>query len=830
MERKTLFVDVILPLALYNAYTYRVPNELNDSVEIGKRVVIQFGKNKVYSALIVNVHSNAPTEYQPKYIEAVLDPEPIINKIQIEFWNWVANYYLCTIGEVMNVALPSALKLESETNLVYNPEHNFDIASLDENEYLLTEALQIQNNLKLKDVEAIIGKKNFYPIIKNLIDKNIAFSNEELIEEYKEKSETYISLNDEYKNETKLNDVFNSLEKKAPKQLNVLITFLKLSNQLNYQNSNEVKKSDLAKASGENSAVIDALIKKEIFIAISKSSQRIENYEGNIKEISTLNEFQQKASEEVEKAFEQKDVVLLHGVTSSGKTEIYINLIDKYIKQNKQVLYLLPEIALTTQIITRLQKNFGDRVAVYHSKFNKNERVEIWNNLLGKKITDKSVTASIIIGPRSALFLPYKNLGLIIVDEEHESSYKQFDPAPRYNARDVSVYLASLHKSKVLLGSATPSVESYYNAAIGKYSLVELNHRYGNVCLPQIKLVNIKEESKNNTMKSHFSSVMIDEIEKALAKKEQVILFQNRRGFSNFLECDFCKWIPSCKNCDVILTYHKKINQLKCHYCGYSISTPSSCGFCKETKIRTKGFGTEKIEDELPFYFPEARIARMDYDTTQRKHSHKEIITKFENQSIDILVGTQMITKGLDFDNVSLVGILNADLLINFPDFRANERAFQLMLQVAGRAGRKNTSGKVIIQTNNPKQKIFEYVINNNYKEFYEKESSDRQTFRYPPYFRLIQLTLKHKKVDVLNSAASIFASKLRNLFKDRILGPEFPLVSRIKNEYIKQIIIKVERDASVVKAKNVLQNQIEQFKTHKEYKSLRISIDVDPM
>lgn len=874
MSRVTYFVDVILPLAVPNLYTYRVPFDLNNSVAIGKRVVVQFGKGKLYSALIRTIHENPPKQYSAKYIDSILDEHPIVNEKQFELWDWISNYYMCHIGDVMVAALPGGLRLASETRIVLNParlDQKNDL-QLSDKEYAILEALEVRNVLSLSDISEIIEQKTVYPVIKSLIEKGIILIQEELKEKFKPKLETYVRISDHADDEENLKILFNSLEKKAPKQLDVVMAYINLSRRYSTERE-QVKKSDILKMVDGAEAALRSLVKKKIFEVYDHEVGRLAHFE-NENKISALNEEQQKVLESINAQFlgkqklgghneksisvssslslgegraEVKDVVLLHGVTSSGKTEIYVKLIEQTIAEGKQVLYLLPEIALTTQIISRLRKYFGEVVGVYHSKFNENERVEIWNNVLNSKLNEESKKSvekkndaelstfklsnfKLIIGARSALFLPFSNLGLVIVDEEHDTSYKQYDPAPRYNARDTAIYLAHIHKAKTVLGSATPSIESYYNVQDGKYGFAEMTQRYGGVSMPEILIADVKEAMGKKQMKSHFSPLLLDTVTLALEKKEQVILFQNRRGFAPQLECNMCAWVPQCTNCDVSLTYHKVSNQLRCHYCGYSVKPPSKCAACGDTDLRMKGFGTEKIEEELAIFYPRAKIARMDLDTTRSKFAHQHIIQDFENGNIDILVGTQMVTKGLDFDNVSMVGILNADSMLNFPDFRSFERSYQLMAQVSGRAGRKNKRGKVIIQSQNPDHSIIQEVIANDYLSMYTNQLLDRKNFNYPPYYRLIEITVIHRDVDMVNASSKYLADALKKHFAKRVLGPEFPLVSRIRNLYHKNILLKIERDSSVVQMKKIVNELLVKFKANSDYKSVRVNIDVDPM
>lgn len=817
----------MLPLPLPGFYTYRVPFELNDSVQIGQRVVVQFGRKRIYSALIKRIHETPPQTYSVKYILSILDPLPIVNDIQFKLWDWIADYYMCFPGEVMNAALPSALKLASETKIVLNPDFKGELSLLNEKEYLIAEALQLQNVLTLSEVSDIVEQLKVIPLIKTLIEKGVVVVEEELISRYRPKMKAYVKISDEFQNDDKkLCDLMDDISKRAYKQLELLMSLISLCNQ---KDKTEILKTDLLKSVNGTSAQLKALEKRGVIEIFEKTSSRLEKFD-SVFSIDSIefSEHQQKAFDEIGKGHKEKDVVLLHGVTSSGKTEIYIKKIQETISAGKQVLFLLPEIALTTQIINRLRKYFGDEVGVYHSRYNENERVEVWNRVLVD--SDELKSFKIILGARSSLFLPFKNLGLIIVDEEHDTSYKQYDPAPRYYARDAAIFLAKLHKAKVLLGSATPSIESYYNAKFNKYALVELDKRYGGVQLPEILVADIKEETKRRTMKSHFSSFLLKHIEEALENKEQVILFQNRRGFSLRLVCEKCDWTPECKNCDVTLIYHKHNNQLKCHYCGYSQRVPSSCPACGNNELKMRGFGTEKIEDELPIFFPEAIVARMDLDTTRSKHSYQKIITDFEDRRIDILVGTQMVTKGLDFDNVSVVGILNADNMISFPDFRSFERSFQQIAQVSGRAGRNKKRGKVIIQTGNPYHSVIRYAIDNNYDEMYKSQLLERNSFNYPPFHRIILISLRHKESQLLNEASWNFTTELRTKLGKRVLGPEYPIVSRVKNLYIKNVLVKIEKDASLKATKDIIKEKAENLKAQDSFKSVRIVFNVDPI
>ncbi len=826
MQRRTFFIDVILPLALPNSYTYRVPQELNDVVQIGKRVIVPFGKGKLYTAIIKSIHETAPKKYEAKYIDTVLDNYPIVNEKQLHLWDWIASYYMCNTGDVMNAALPSGLKLASETKIILSPAFDKEaMVDLTDKEYLIAEALEIRNALTLLEIGEILNIKTIHPIIKALLEKNVILIQEEVKEKYKAKTETFVKLTEYAAEEDNLKLIFNSLEKKAYKQLELLMAFIHLSKS---ESNTSIKKSILLKSCDAGEAALSGLVKKNVFELVTNETSRLEKGIDSNK-IKDLNEIQEAAFLKIKELFVEKDVTLLHGVTSSGKTEIYIKLIEETLQQGKQVLYLLPEIALTTQIINRLQISFGNKVGVYHSKFNENERVEIWNNVLGVSPSD-TVPYSVVLGARSSLFLPFSNLGLIIIDEEHDNSYKQQNPAPRYNARDGGIYLAHIHKAKVLLGSATPCIETYYNALNGKYGLVELHKRFGDVKMPIIEVVNVKEEARKKRMKSHFSKTLLDGIQLALDEKEQVILFQNRRGFAPMLECSTCAWVPQCTQCDVSLTYHKASNLLRCHYCGYSIKPPQTCGACGSTELKMHGFGTEKIEEELSIYFPTARIGRMDLDTTRSKFAYKQILHDFEEHNIDVLVGTQMVTKGLDFNNVSLVGVLNADSLISFPDFRAYENGYQLMAQVSGRAGRKKKQGKVIIQSSNPALSVLQQVVANDYITMYNEQLNERKNYHYPPFYRLIKITTVHKNIEQVNSSAAYLAAELRTFFGKRVLGPEFPMVARIRNAYHKTILLKIERESSTTKSKQFINDVLIGFKTHNEHKMVRLVVDVDPV
>jgi len=818
-DRETLFVEVILPLAIARNYTYRVPFQLNEAVAVGKRVVVQFGKSKLYTAIIASIGNQAPAKYEAKYLLDILDDRPIVTEKQLQFWQWIADYYLCNMGEVMNAALPSALKLASETKIQLNKGFEFDKAALHDKEFMITEALELQDELTVGDIVKLLGQKTVMPILKSMFEKNIINISEEVSQRYKPRKKTFITLNPFYHNQDNLRELFPILEKRAPKQADALLAYIKLS-----RTQKDISKAELADESDAGDASIKSLIEKEIFVAEERNVSRLYIDEDEFSDNFQLNENQKIALTDIKDQFKEKDVVLLHGVTSSGKTQLYVRLIEEMINSGRQVLYLLPEIALTTHIIERLRQYFGSSIGVYHSRFNDNERVEVWQKVLNHEY-------KVVLGARSSVFLPFADLGLIIVDEEHETSYKQFDPAPRYNARDAAIYLGGTYQGKVLLGSATPSFESYYNARVHKYGLAEMMERFGGVELPKTEVVSITEGLKKKTMQSHFTGILMDDIRNALAHKEQVILFQNRRGYAPVLMCKVCAYTPKCINCDVSLTFHKSSGKLHCHYCGYKEDAPTICPACGSTHLEYKGFGTEKVEDELSMLLPEARIARMDLDTTRSRNSLQNILNDLEEKKIDVLVGTQMVAKGLDFSDVTVIGIINADSLLKYPDYRANERSFQMLAQVSGRAGRRGKQGKVIIQTYDPNHRVIRQVIDNDYKNLYLTEMEERKSFKYPPFYRIINLAVKHKNADILYNQAEYLATELRKSFGDRVIGPEPPLIARVRNYYIKSIMLKFERDAdSMNRAKAIIRDTITQFQTTKLSKGSVVQADVDPV
>ena len=809
------FIDVILPIPIQKTFTYSVTQYEYEFLKKGMRVAVSFGKTKMYTALVFKLHQIPPETYDAKEILQILDNKPIVKEHQLKHWEWIYAYYMCGLGDVYRAALPSAFLLESETIIFKNESFdNKDI--LNDEEFLIYEALQHQSQLTIHQVVDILGKKKVLPIINELIQKSAVYIKEEIYEQYKPKLIKYVRLSNNYNSENSLELLMNELSR-AVKQREVIMTFFQLS-----ASKKPIKVKDLEKVSGASSTIIKALEVKGVLEFYFIKTDRI-SFNGETSALKKLNDYQKQALKEIKTSFTTKDVILLHGITSSGKTEVYTKLIQETLDSGKQALFLLPEIALTTQIISRLQNYFGNQISVFHSKYSMNERVEVWNNVLENK-----PKAQIILGARSSIFLPFNNLGIVVVDEEHETSYKQFEPSPRYNARDAAIVLSHLHQGKILLGSATPSLETYFNASENKYGLVELNRRFGDVKLPKIELVDIKEKQRKREMTGHFSDTLLKQIQEELEEKKQIILFQNRRGFSPIVECSTCGVSPQCPNCDVSLTFHKFKHELKCHYCNYLRAMPNSCGACGSNTLSTKGFGTEQIELELKKIFPDYSIGRMDLDTTRGKYGYQKIIGAFEAKEIDILVGTQMLSKGLDFENVSLVGILNADMMLNFPDFRAHERAFQLMVQVSGRAGRSKKQGKVMIQTYNPYHQILQQVSITDYTTMYKEQMQDRWQYHYPPYYRLIKITLKHKDYQKTETGVNWLVRALQNVFGENILGPSSPAVSRIRNQYIKNVMIKIPPKQSIVKTKHEIIKVKNSFQSISDFRPIRFIIDVD--
>ncbi len=811
------YVDVILPLAIARPYTYAVPEELVPEIKIGVRVEVQFGKSKLYTGLVMRVHQEAPVQQRTKPIISVIDEVPIVTEQQFKLWRWMASYYLCSLGEVMNAALPANFKLTSETRVTLGPLFHQDPALLSDKEYLIAEALSIQEELSIDDLQDILGQKTVYPIIRRLLDKRIVYLKEDLKEKYRPKKILCVRFQEPYASDPNSLHLAFELVSRSTRQETALLAYIQTSKQQEF-----VRQSELIRQSNADNGVIKAMVKKEIFEVYEREISRIGSYEEDTLDASTLATQQTRALAEIKTHFEDKGVVLLHGVTGSGKTRVYLELMQEVIAKGGQVLYLLPEIALTTQIIERVQKVLGDDVMVYHSRLNHNERIELWQKVQAGK--------GAVVGPRSAMFLPYQELALVIVDEEHDPSYKQRDPNPRYHGRDTAIVLAHQFGAKVLLGTATPALETYHNTQKGKYGLVVMNDRFGGIELPEIIIADARKAQLEQRMYNHFTDTLIDELKAALERGEQAILFQNRRGYSPTYRCPTCAWHSECVNCDVSLTYHKFHEMLKCHYCGYSTKLPTECPACASTGLTMQGFGTEKIEDELKIFLPDAKIGRMDLDTVRGKNAHAKIIGEFEEGKIDILVGTQMVTKGLDFERVGVVGVLSADQLLQFPDLRASERAFQLMLQVAGRAGRKHRQGKVVIQAFNTAHPVIKEVLEGDYAAFYGRELKERHEFAYPPFMRLIRITLKHKKPQVVNDAMKLYAHWLKQQLGEWVLGPAVPHVGRVRNYYLLDVLIKLEMNPQKIKfAKKHIHAATEQIKQTQGYSNVRVSIDVDP-
>ncbi len=814
------FIDVLLPLAVNQAYTYRVPSSLSNSVNIGSRVVVPFHGNRLYTAIVSSVHNKAPIHYEAKYIINILDETPVVLESQINFWRWLADYYLCNIGDVMNAALPSAMKLSSESNLVINQSADYDKNELSEQEYLIVEAIEVQGGISINDVQKILDIKTVMPIIKNLINKGYIYLLEEIQEKYKAKTRSIIELNSFYTDVNNLKSLFSELESK-PKQVDALQAFLRL-----IKSEQNITSKMLIEEAAISSSVINTLIKKEVFI---KSDVKVSRLLDHVNDDEVESSFQLNTEQlEVLNNILLDDTntpALIHGVTSSGKTMVFIELIKEQLKLNQQVLILIPEIGLTTQLIERYKIHFNENIAVYHSKYSEKQRVEIWQNVLSGK-------SRIILGTRSSIFLPFQSLNLIIVDEEHDSSYKQNEPNPRYNARDCAIYLANIFNAKIILGSATPSMESYFNALNGKYHLHTLKNRFGTANLPKIQLVSAQNEFPKENLSAIIGKTLQEEIKLRLDRKEQVILFQNRRGYAPYLQCTTCGHTPYCVNCDVGLTYHKWSDELRCHYCGFHSKVMKVCVACGAGHMELKGHGTEKIEDELKELFPDARVARMDLDTTRKKNAYQELLDSIENAEVDILVGTQMVTKGLDFNLVTLVGILQADSLLNHQDFRAHERAFQLIEQVSGRAGRRDIQGQVIIQTYKPDHPILQLASRHDYDLFLRHQLNERKQFKYPPYCRVIEILVKHKEMKTTQLAAIELCKEIKKFIDgSAVLGPEFPVIGKVRNQYINRIILKLDRKGKqLLHQKNLLRNAVIELKSKKNFKSVNIVIDVDPM
>ncbi len=823
---ETLFAELVIPVPIAKLFTYRVPAAMNGKIKFGQRAIVQFGAKKIQTGIILQIHNQPPKDYEAKYILELLDENEVIYDQQLKIYKWMAEYYMCTLGEVINAALPSGLKLSSESMVQINPRFDLETSEFDfsENERLLLRRLK-EESLGYSAVVNLIGSKVIYHLLKSLSAKEAILIFEQVKEKYKPKTERRVRLSQEFTSKKKIEALFETISKK-PKQEAVLLKYLQHVPVFSDAGLNETGLIKSLLTDDEISdSVIRTLVKNKIFEEFDVTVPRFGFEEPQQQHPILLSENQELARNSILKFFEEKNTVLFHGITGSGKTEIYIDLIKRALEGGSQVLYLLPEIALTTQIVLRLKRIFGSALGVYHSKFSDNERVEVWNGVLTGKF-------KFVIGVRSSIFLPFDNLGLIIVDEEHDPSYKQHDPAPRYHARDVAMVMAQLHNAKVILGSATPSVESFYQASIGKYGLVTLTHRFGTAKLPKISFADMTTEKKRKTNKGEFSSLLLNEIKEAISKKEQVILFQNRRGYAPMIQCEDCHWIPKCINCAVSLTYHQFRHAMVCHYCGYREALPSQCPECSSKRILTVGYGTEKLEEELKLFFPEAKIQRMDLDTTRTKSGYEDIITGFESGTTDILVGTQMVTKGLDFDSVSLVGVFDADRLMHFPDFRSYERAFQLITQVSGRAGRRENQGKVIVQTSQPDHPLFDFVSHNQVTDFLNEQLLDRQQNLYPPFARLIEIVIKHQDKKTVRLASDKYTEGIKSKLKSiKILGPSEPMVSKIRNEYLMHILLKVPRDQGHLSdIKSLLVENSARLLQQKEFRSVKIVFDVDPV
>lgn len=829
MDPNTYFAELILPIPVGKTFTYRIPRELEGELREGVRVVVPFGRRKVYAAVVRELHQRVPKQYQAKYILAVLDEQPILHPQQLKLWDWISHYYICHLGEVMNAALPSVLKLSSESQICLSPQLEAMPAGANEREQILLQTLTRKTHLSFSEAAKLTEMKKIYPLIKGMVEKGWLLVEESLNEKYVERKEKRLRLAPAYQQQEAMIQLFEALEKRAYKQLEVLMRFLELSRKQGLPPDEAyVSRKKLLSYFDSAASPLKALEDKGVLMGYEVSVSRLKRQKATAQvDDIVLSAHQARAWQEIQQQWHDKRVCLLHGVTASGKTEIYIKAIEQALQAGKQVLYLLPEIALTEQIINRLRKYFGVKVGIYHSRYNPHERLEIWHQVLGHQQTEGY---QIILSARSGIFLPFSRLGLVIVDEEHDTSYKQFDPAPRYHARDMALVLAQMHQAKVLLGSATPSVETYFHAQKGRYGYVSLLQRYGQGQMPEVLLTDLRHETKQQSMQGSFSSFLLQHVKEALEKKEQVILFQNRRGFAPRMECQQCQWIPECPNCDISLVYHKEAKRLRCHICGYSTHLYHQCPECSSPDIDMKGFGTERLEEDLALILPEARIKRLDLDTTRQKNAYQSIFSDFANRQIDILIGTQMVTKGLDFDNVSVVGVLSADNMINFPDFRAFERSFQMMVQVSGRAGRKDKKGKVIVQSYNPYHPVLKQVRENHYLGMFNMQIQERYDFKYPPYYRLIRFSLKDKDYQQLNRAADIFFRGLLQHFgQERLFGPQYPMVSRIRNFYIKDILLKMERGISQNEVRTRLQQVIDGFHAQKQYQATRLVIDVDP-
>lgn len=812
------FADVLLPLALGKPFTYAVTPRDYDILKPGFRVAVSFGKSKIYTAIVVKLHATPPQRYTPKFIEMILEESPSVTLKQLAFWDWLSDYYQSKLGDIVRAALPTTFLLESETIVVKKDISPEIKSALDDDAFLVYEALEVKA-LSIKEIIEILGKKSVLGFLQDLFSRGVVDIHQKLSEKYKPKLVRYVRLFSSVLETNKLEDIFDSL-KNAPKQKQLLMGVF----DQNPKGDEWKKIKELLHKTGSGAAALKALINKGILEEQNLREDRLLYDFKKRDQDKALSLAQQKSLKEITTSFDHKSVVLFQGVTGSGKTEVYIELIAQAIKKGEQVLYLLPEISLTPQMVQRLQERFGTEVTVYHSKFSVHERTEVWNNILSK-----DVRAKIIVGTRSALFLPFQNLGLLIVDEEHELSYKQFDPSPRYHARDSAIVLAGIHQAKVLLGSATPSIESSFNRIADKYGWVQLHERYGSVELPEIVTVDLKLAHKKKQIKGGFTQTLIKEMEQTLAMGKQIILFQNQRGYAPVMECLDCGHMPHCHQCDVTLTYHQYTDQLKCHYCGYQIAVPEKCHACGLPNLSTKGMGTQQIQQQVTDLFPEVEVARMDWDTTRGKWAFDKLIHSFASQEVKILVGTQMVVKGLDFKNVHLVGVLNADHLLNFPDFRAHERTYQMLSQVAGRAGRKELRGKVLIQTYQPQHVIIQQVIDGNYEQMLEQQLKDRKEYHYPPYNRLIRIVVNHTDMETVKKASEWIVNVLLQSYSGQLLGPIFPPIARVRNRYRMQILIKIGDQQSRTRVKKIINKTLERFESIAMFRSCKVNLDVDP-
>lgn len=820
----TTYAEVILPLPLYSTFTYRIPAAMSGKIAVGHRVVVPFGKKKFYTAIVAAVTPVAPQGFDVKEIYSLLDEKPVLKHPQLKLWEWMSQYYLCSLGDVYKAAVPAGLKVESETFVEINSDYEENPDDrLSEREAIIAQTLDHNGRMTPAEISRKTGMQNVESLVARMLEKGVVMIHEKLVERYRVKKETCVRLTVDRNDSEAMHRAFDTV-RNSKKQEKLLVAMIDMINKTSGRGIPvEVTKAQLLESTGLTPAILSAVVAKGVLETYTREISRFKYLGPAIGELPVLTAPQNEALRAIHNGFTEKDIVLLHGVTSSGKTEIYIHLIDFILKKGEQALYLVPEIALTTQLTRRLQKVFGEKVVIYHSKFSDNERVDIWKRVLNDP------SPCVVIGARSSLFLPFSNLGIVIVDEEHESSYKQFDPAPRYNARDCATVLASMHGAKTLLGSATPAIETYYKATSGRYGLVTLSERYEGVKLPEIMVVDMNDERKRNRLSGPLSFPLAQLSRERLEKKEQLIFFHNRRGFAPVVLCRQCGFVPKCQNCDVSLTYHRRAGEMVCHYCGATYRLPTICPACKEPAIEVHGYGTERIEDIIEATFKEAKTLRMDLDTTRNKDSYENIITDFSKGKADILVGTQMVTKGLDFDRVSLVGVLNADTLINFPDFRSSERAFNMLEQVAGRAGRRSQRGIVVVQTTQPSHPVIGYLQAHNYNGFYNHELEERRRFNYPPFTRVINIYLKHREEEPLIRVSALYAEHLRGLLGNRVFGPDEPHVSRIQSLYIRKIMLKVEVGASMAKVKSLLRQVYETFMEYKEFRSLMVYYDVDP-